>query len=209
MPDISTINKEALAPAGAIPPTNHSGWLEQLESAQWQQRLRYTPGGGQQPSRDGTASAQPQDKRGPESVAGATLDARSHARAHRAEMPTPLNGAAVHAVPGHHSSRETQPTPALAFASSFTQRSAAPANEQGTAMPQHMKRLPMATWQAQHTHVMLSAEGLRVWLRDARYQGSDGYQLLRGMREQFARLGLRLAQFTLNGTQVSEPQRID
>src|SRR4051794_7506097 len=60
MAEITTIiSKEAIAPGPKTSPSNHTAWLEQLESAQWQQRLRYQPQPDQrQPGRAATSQQQ-------------------------------------------------------------------------------------------------------------------------------------------------------
>ena len=204
MSEITGINKEAAAPSLKTGPSNHAAWLEQLESAQWQQRLRYQSAPGQRQSGE-PASAQQRLMQQP-GQPGNAADFSQAAQAGRQAGPTadrrgqdaqPAARAVAIAAPA----AEARPVfgPGLPV---LQQTPVAGALRDGQAWSPP-ERPATINWQAQNAHVMAGSDGLRMWLRDARYEKGDGYRLLLELRGQFARMGFRLAEFTLNGEQVA------
>jgi hypothetical protein len=206
MSEITVINKEAVAPGLKTGPSNHAAWLEQLESAQWQQRLRYQPGSGQRQSDEPAAaelrSAQQPGRPGNSAdfsqaahaghQAGAASDRRSQ------DVQLAVRIAAIATPVAESRPASGQGLPAL------KQTPVTGVLRDGDTQAWLLLRRPVTiNWQAQNTHVMAGSDGLRMWLRDVRYEKDDGYRLLQELRGQFAHLGFRLAEFTLNGEQIA------
>jgi hypothetical protein len=205
MSSITVIDKDAIASGPKTSPSNHTAWLEQLESAQWQQRMRYQPesGGRQQGAQE---SVRQQVAQQPAQQAKAT-DANQAAGAQHQEGAAP-ESAAHDVLPAARTPDGAVPAAesrtAFGPGSSILQRTLLGGdvrNGQAWSLP---RRFAAIDWQAQNAHVMAGAEGLRMWLRDARYEKGDGCKLLLELRARFARLGFRLAEFTLNGERVAE-----
>ena len=57
-------------------------------------------------------------------------------------------------------------------------------------------------WQPYLLHVLQSASGLRVWIRDQQLDELSGYDLLARVRDELASMGLRLASFAVNGREI-------
>ena|GEM_PF-6658044 len=207
MSEITVINKEAVTLGPKTSSSNHTAWLEQLESAQWQQRLRYQPDPGrrqagepakvqqrsaQQPARQGNAADFSQTAHaGPDAGAAPNGDGQDARLAPRAAAITSLATESRSAIGS--GPRVLQQVPVAG----------APQDSHGHTWPP-VRRPATVNWQTQNAHVMASNGGLKMWLRDARYEKGDGYRLLQELRAQFARLGFRLAEFTLNGEQIAE-----
>lgn len=209
---ITVDSKETSAPGSRMQPANHSAWLEQLESAQWQQRLRYQPNNGSGQQRSSDAASDSLREQAPfrstaavSTGANAPVDTRRQATGMAESTANGMARASLNS--GTVRAANMQPTAALLPTS--PQPLPTLGDELDRTMAPQARRLLAMQWQARNAHVMLSAEGLRVWLRDTRYREGDGQKLLRALRSQFAHTGLRLAQFTLNGSQISEPNRID
>lgn len=204
MSEITVINKEAVTLGPKTSPSNHTAWLEQLESAQWQQRLRYQPEPGQrqageqasaqqrsaqQPARQGNAADFSQTAHAGRDAGAAPngegQDARLAARA--AAIASPATESRSAFGPGLPVLQQTPVAGALRDGQTWSP----------------LRRPATINWQAQNAHVMAGNDGLRMWLRDARYEKGHGYRLLQELRGQFARLGFRLAEFTLNGEQIA------
>ncbi len=202
MSEIIVTSKDApLANAGS-PPANHTAWLEQLESAQWQAKARYQSGGRENYQHDGNPHAAAKNGFAKTSSNVGTLNPQRHSGGNH-----PVGSDPIHTQEGQLrgtqliTQNSTQNVLANALPHSLEPRFAGSADHEAVA-PQNYRQFSRAAWQAQHSHVMLSSEGLRLWLRDARYDVTDGEKLLRELRQHFADLGLRLAQFTLNGEQI-------
>lgn len=205
MSEITGINKEAVAPSLKTGPSNHAAWLGQLESAQWQQRLRYQPDPGQRQSAEPAPAQQRSTQPGrPDSTADfsqaahAGREARAASNHHGQEAQL-----AARAVTATVPAAESRPAigPGLPV---LQQPPVAGTPQDSNAQAWAPLRRPATIdWQVQNAHVMAGSDGLRMWLRDARYEKGDGYRLLQELRGQFARLGFRLAEFTLNGERVA------
>lgn len=205
---INSFADDMPAPGGRVQPANHSGWLAQLETAQWQQRLRYQPHGGQPLA----ACATREDTPGKTSARAPKLPpmAETMPGAPHQESPTPTPGS-NNTLPARSVTTATRlatANQAMACLPTPPEQVVIPGGEDTAEMALQGRRPQSMQWQAHHMHAVLNQEGVCIWLRDARYRDGDGQQLLRTLRSQFARLGLRLAQFTLNGSQIAEPDHI-
>ncbi|MES2538656.1 MAG: hypothetical protein V4632_22590 [Pseudomonadota bacterium] len=211
MSAITVFKKDAAAPAAGAGPgvANHSAWLEQLESAQWQQRLRYQPGGQQQrPAAQAGTGGEAQTRSRP-APAAAGGDKQFHATSDAARAASAPGSNVVTATANTGAARASAANAGNASSPQPAQRPLMAGSDHDSVLPQLGRRLPAVTWQAQHAHVRATENGLQVWLRDARHQETDGLKLLRELRSRFAQLGLRLAQFTLNGKQVAQATHLD
>jgi len=191
-------------PAGDPP-----AWLKQLESAQWQQRLRYERAG-TAPKDAGESGARQaaQGKTGttatrPDMHTAHASNSRQQAgnteqAAHRFAQSAPLNGGNKPAL-----------DPVAARQGATTQP-AAPAGDEELQSSLLGRRMSRMEWKTAHAHALLGSGEIRLWLRDARLRAGDGERLLRSLRGHFAQLGLKLVEFTLNGSTVaSDPSRIE
>jgi hypothetical protein len=208
MADITVISRQAEAPGPRTSPSNHGAWLEQLESAQWQQRLRYQPGHGQQQAPSAGADQRAAQQAGRRTGAG---DAGQPAQAQRQAGPAApgsRQAAPAGAQAGPPAAPAAEARPATGAAPpALRQQPAGARLSEGAPWPQP-RRLPTVNWEAQNAHVLAGNDGVRVWLRDARCtQAGAGARLLQELRGRFARLGFRLAEFTLNGEQVTGPDQ--
>lgn len=204
MTDVATINNELKSLAGGAPPGNQAAWVKQFESAQWQQRLRYQPSKGQQQdanqsgreSGNGEASKSRTEgqvthgrERSGNSVSSKVTDTQSSRQSVRADTSS-------------IGMRDTVLKPAISLTPAMQERPVALSMERREMPSLQLKQYTSELWQTQHAHAMVDAEGVKLWLRDARYRSNDGQRILQSLREHFARLGLRLTQFTLNGTAI-------
>jgi hypothetical protein len=203
MAEITVISKEAATALPKASSSNHTAWLEQLESAQWQQRLRYQPDSGQRQAGERATTEQHPAQLPARPGKTADFSQAEHAR-RQAGFPANAGGsddrsamrAAANAAPS------AEAPPAFGAGQSGVQERPVGIAARGGQAWLPVRRMPTVNWQAQYAHVMAGNEGLRMWLRDARYEKSEGYRLLLELRARFAGLGFRLAEFTLNGERI-------
>lgn len=212
MPEIAvnTAHNELAGTTGGAPAGNHAAWLKQFESAQWQQRLRYQPTAEQDRHADPSRAQRDAEKPLPKAPAEATGDDRG-AMARNVQETVAGSAAGEGAASVATAAAGSGGTPmrlAPVAVAPLQERPAALAMDQRHLTAPLPRRPASIPWQAQHAHAMLDAEGVKLWLRDARYAGSDGQQLLQALRGHFMRLGLRLTQFTLNGTTILKTDHI-
>lgn len=186
---------------------NSSAWLKELESAQWQQRQRYQPSENpeqrilsdnssthaQDPMRFSRQTPLGEKKNSLEKI----LSQENAASAGR--MKENNNELAFRSL------ARSGPAHLIANANaSVLSKMLAMNEEQQAALRRNPRLFLKTTWQSQHTHAILEAEEVKVWLRDSVYEQGEGRRLLRKLQVHFSRLGLRLTQFTLNGLIVSD-----
>jgi hypothetical protein len=204
MTDVATINNELKSLPSGAPPGNQAAWVKQFESAQWQQRLRYQPSNGQQqdaelPGREGGNGEASKAR-----TVGQVTQGRDRNSNSVSSEATNIQSSrqSVHAETSSTGMRETALKPSFTLAPAAQERPATLPIERHEMRSFQLRRYANELWQAQHAHAMLDAEGVKLWLRDARYRSNDGPRILQSLREHFARLGIRLTQFTLNGTAI-------
>ncbi len=210
MANVPRLTQDMPTVASAAPSRNPEAWLKQLESAQWQQRLRYQSQGDQAPVLAQHSNLQN------ESLTSAK---KNEGFSHRSPLHNQTQPEVVHSASGRQAgvaSRavlvqargETQGNPLTQSPSNILPNSSATAGEPDFLLPLQRRHVH-ANWNPTHAHAMLEADEVKLWLRDARLQSSEGLRLLKSLRRHFARLGLRLAQLTLNGTRIVETELLD
>lgn len=187
---------------------NRSGWLHELENAQWQQR-------GHSRTTAGELHSEPQrvESETPISVLAKGIP-QEYFEHIQAEHPTATLARRDGMRMSHQYQAGIAQAPPLSgdaegagllSARLLSPISGAPDLNESDVLSSTIwsTRLKFVEWSSQYTHLNVDGQEVNIWIRDARMKGS-GLEILSRLRHCLKSLGLRLENLTINGAPVEK-----